>query len=389
MNFTDKAIDLVMELMNQGRLSPMPKPPSQDDPLQMVTLPDEKIKWFGKLDADIEMFGRTGIGSSSKYTTFDVLVGASPFRLVFFHERGLIKSKFMSRSYWFDVDLEDMIWRHKKGLRRKEYTSLQLAPPAYKKSFMSREIIITNIATRADGKQVNTFECTLSSLKWFNPQTRKFEQGKADQLHQQIMEFYNQRQPVTFLTLWLLVDDPDKMLEDVFFATEPAEGQAIQVTEAAPPRPGTKPAEGQAIQVDAPVEKLQPARKPAKRPVSAAAAKTCSACGKAIKPSAKFCGGCGATVGEEAPTSVAKPRSKTIQASTPSAAVCPSCGKIIKPGASYCGDCGARFNAVPESLPKKTQKKAGPPTCPECKKLIKPAWKACPYCGRPLSASPD
>jgi len=332
MSHTDK----VMELVDQGRLSPMPKHPSQDDPLQMVTLPDEKIRWFGKLDADIEMFGRTGVGSSSKYTTFDILVGASSYRLIFFLEKGLIKSSFDSRSYWFDVDLEDTIWHHKKGLRKREYTSLHLAPPTYKKSLVSREIIITNVATRADGKQENTFECTLSSLKWLDPQTRKFEKGKADQLYQQIMEFYNQRQPATFLTLCLLVDDPES-LKDIFFATEPAEGQAIQVTEAATPRPGTKPAEGQAIQVDAPVEKPKPAPKPAIRPVS-----VCSACGKAIKPGAKFCGGC-----------------------------------------------GARFNAVPESPTKKTQKKAGPPTCPGCEKPIEPDWKACPYCGRPLSASPD
>ena len=366
--------DKIMDLMNQGRLSPMPKNPPKDNPLQMVTLPDEKIRWFGKLDADIEMFGVGG--GSSKYTTFDILVGASPYRLVFFHERGMIKSSFLSRSYWFDLDLEGQIWRHKKGLRRREYTSLHLAPPVYKKGLGSRKIIITNIATRTDGKQENIFECNLSSLKWLNPQTKKFEGGKADQLHQQIMEFYNQRLPVTFQVLCVLVADPDR-LEDIFFATEPAEGQAIQV--------------------DAPVEKPKPAPKPAKRPVSAPAAKTCPSCGKSLHPDAKFCGGCGAQFGDKVEPVKAKPEPKpktksthskksTKQESAPQLTVCPSCGKELHPDVKFCGGCGARFDKQ-KAKPTKSRKKTKPQTCAGCGKAIEKDWKACPYCGQSLSKS--
>jgi len=57
--------------------------------------------------------------------------------------------------------------------------------------------------------------------------------------------------------------------------------------------------------------------------------KSCPKCGKELKDTAKFCGGCGSPQPEAAPSS-------------PTGAQCPQCGKELKPGAKFCGGCGAK-----------------------------------------------
>ncbi|WP_027185345.1 zinc ribbon domain-containing protein [Desulfovibrio inopinatus] len=56
----------------------------------------------------------------------------------------------------------------------------------------------------------------------------------------------------------------------------------------------------------------------------------CPSCGKALKPGAKFCGGCGA------------PLQHPVTAADPTA--CPYCGKQIKPGVRFCGGCGHKVS---------------------------------------------
>lgn len=68
---------------------------------------------------------------------------------------------------------------------------------------------------------------------------------------------------------------------------------------------------------------------PPPKPVATPQTSSCPSCGAPVKPGAKFCGGCGATLGGDAP-----------QPSAPS--VCPSCGAALKPGAQFCGSCGSR-----------------------------------------------
>jgi len=57
----------------------------------------------------------------------------------------------------------------------------------------------------------------------------------------------------------------------------------------------------------------------------------CPSCGAVVKAGAKFCGGCGATIGVAPVTP------------SPSAATCSACGAELKPGAQFCGGCGAKL----------------------------------------------
>ena len=355
--------DEVMDIINQGRISPMPKHPSKEDPLKMVTLPGEKIRWFGKLDAGFEMYGRSSV---------DIIVGASSYRLIFFLEMvRIIKSRFYCRSYWFNVDLENTIWHHKKGLRKREYNSLHLAPPVYKKGLVSKEIIINNIATRVDGEQENTFECTLSGLKWLNPQTKKFEGGKAEQLHQQIMGFYNQRQPVPFQVICALITNPD-LLEDDLFETEPEEGQTIQedarVEKPIPaPKPKTKPAPSEK---STKLESAPPAQTADKKEDKKPAFKWKKAASTALDVGSKIKGGlevigkaasAAAASGAESIKEITEKGAETVKKAGESiretaqeafseravnagssVGICAACGTPMRSGSLFCGKCGQK-----------------------------------------------
>mgnify|MGYP001420769529 CR=1 FL=1 len=59
----------------------------------------------------------------------------------------------------------------------------------------------------------------------------------------------------------------------------------------------------------------------------------CPSCGKFVKPGAKFCGSCGARMGERASPPPAAPPSPG----------CPRCGAAIVAGKKFCGSCGQKL----------------------------------------------
>lgn len=374
MAIDDKFIDQV----SRGFVPPLSKAlaaqPTAVIAERLFTLPDESVQWIGEgyFVAQLTSWGRP--------FKSHVQFGASDYRFVFIYNRGLGAGIILS--FWFEVDFEGQTWQ-RGTIGKKEYVALHMQPPQLKKEFLSREMLLTNTAVRTNGKQDKILEIRLSNLKWRNPQTQKFEGGKADNLFQEMMSYYNQRRQVTLRTLMLTMTDPEA-LETEMLDTEPAEGRAIQV---APPRPETKPVERQAVPPVAPA----PPPKPKPAP-SAPAAEACPSCGKALSPGAKFCSNCGAQFGEKATPAGAKPEAKpepkparpeksAEPAGAAAASVCPACGKALRPGVMFCGHCGTRL----EAKPTKARKKKEPPTCANCGKSVEAGWKACPYCGELLT----
>jgi hypothetical protein len=86
-------------------------------------------------------------------------------------------------------------------------------------------------------------------------------------------------------------------------------------TEPAPPPPVTSPP--------------TPASPPA-----APVATTCSACGEALRPGARFCKACGTP---QAPCGTPQ-----APCGTPQTATCANCGTELRPGARFCANCGQR-----------------------------------------------
>lgn len=74
---------------------------------------------------------------------------------------------------------------------------------------------------------------------------------------------------------------------------------------------------------------------------------TCPNCGKPLRPGAKFCGHCGATLPAVAPPS-ATGQQAAPPAATPSGALCPHCGKPVRPGAKFCSNCGKTIESTGE-----------------------------------------
>ena len=58
--------------------------------------------------------------------------------------------------------------------------------------------------------------------------------------------------------------------------------------------------------------------------------KNCPKCGKELKDTAKFCGGCGCKLDD------------TVIAAQAKGNVCVKCGNLLRPGAKFCGKCGTR-----------------------------------------------
>ena len=121
-----------------------------------------------------------------------------------------------------------------------------------------------------------------------------------------------------------------------------------------------------------PTPKAEP--KPEEKPISEPNVQTCKVCGKALKPGAKFCTGCG--------TKLAEPTAPLT--TPPVTSVCTSCGKPLKPGAKFCTVCGSRQEASPVSP---TPPAAAPTVnvCTNCGKPLKPNTKFCTGCGTPVS----
>ena len=124
---------------------------------------------------------------------------------------------------------------------------------------------------------------------------------------------------------------------------------AVTPSPVVPPRPATP---------TRPVATPPPAVAPA-----AATAVHCINCGTELRPNAKFCPKCGATVGA------------SKAAGTPVAATCPNCGQNLKPGAKFCSKCGAVI--IGQTAAQRT-------VCPKCGRPLKPGAKFCTGCGTQL-----
>jgi predicted nucleic acid-binding Zn ribbon protein len=98
-------------------------------------------------------------------------------------------------------------------------------------------------------------------------------------------------------------------------------------------------------------------------PAPASQTQTCAQCGAVLRPNAKFCSKCGATITAPKPTA-------------PVSASCPNCGQPLKPGAKFCSKCGAVISGQP-APPR-------PPTCPRCGRPLKPGARFCAGCGTQL-----
>jgi len=396
--------DNFIDQVSRGFIPPLSKALGEQ-PLSVITerlytLPDESVQWIG------EVYFVSQLLSFGPPHKAHMQFGVSDFRFVFIEPGGFGAS--LTFSFWFDVDFEGQTWQ-RGTIGKKEYAALHMQPPQLKKELLSREMLLTNTAVRTNEKQDKILEIRLSNLKWRNPQTQKFEGGKADSLFQEMMSYYDRRRQVTLRTLMLTMTDPGA-LEAEMFAAGPAEGQAIQVTEAAPPPQAAKPAEGQAISVAAPAPKPKAAPKPAKQPTSTPAMLTCPSCGRALHAGAKFCGGCGVRFGEQASTPVVQPKKSIAKATAqpepkppapkvapePSASkkgtvasaspleVCPSCGKALRPSVMFCGHCGAKLEKKSEQ-PAEAQREGKVTVCASCGKPLEVGWKACPYCGKVIT----
>jgi predicted nucleic acid-binding Zn ribbon protein len=93
---------------------------------------------------------------------------------------------------------------------------------------------------------------------------------------------------------------------------------------------------------------------------------TCPNCGKPLRPGAKFCGNCGATL----PTAPPPKPAAAAPAPQPVSSVCPHCGKPIRPGARFCSSCGKTIEpaapvvappAAPAAAPPASATPSGPP----------------------------
>jgi len=428
MAIDDKFIDQV----SRGFIPPLSKALGEQ-PVSIIaerlfTLPGESLKWIGEgyFVAQLTSWGPPFKGS--------VQFGASDSRFVFIDPGGLVAGN--TFSYWFDVDFEGHIWQ-RGAIGKKEYTALHVQPPQLKKELLSREIILANTAVRTNGKQDKILEIRLSNLKWRNPQTQKFEGGKAESLFQEMMDFYNRCKPVALRALMLITTNPGA-LEAEMFPAEHAEGQAIQITDTTPPPQVAKPAMEQSIPTRPPEAKAAPA--PVNLPASTPATLTCPSCGRLLQTGANFCSGCHARFDEHVPVPVEKPNAKTsktktaakpepkTQASkaaprppapkvveksqskpfTPKAvdqpaptiavspkstavvglprATCPTCGKPSRQGIIFCGYCGTNLEQPVAKLAK-TQVVTTPTVCSACKNPVEKGWKACPFCGQLLLKS--
>jgi hypothetical protein len=364
-------ISKFLELVNEGRVSTIAE--EQSDSILLNTLPDEDIVWIGQVDTDLFMFGRAG----GKYGAYGVLMGISPYRVVFYLEGGVLKTSYHSRSYWFDVDFEGEIWE-RGAFRKKEYTSLGLAVPKYKKGFTSSSIVLSNNAERKNGKVDRTFETNVSSLKWLNRETKKFESRKAQVLFDQLMEMYKNRRPATAKELMILVVDPEA-LEESFYATEAAKGQAMRVVAHQSP-------EDQTV-----VSETLPKREDIVH--------TCPECGHKISATTIFCGGCGmrlqtqddVEVGKDAESKKGdkvelkdRPSVKEVALEDESYAKTPEEGDESKGQDRICGSCGAEIQRNWKRCPHCGSHL--PLLCPDCGKPIDEAWEVCAFCGVSLPA---
>lgn len=73
---------------------------------------------------------------------------------------------------------------------------------------------------------------------------------------------------------------------------------------------------------------------------------------------------------------------------------CPDCGQPLRPGARFCGNCGATLSASPAPRWESAPPAPGGLACPHCGKPVRAEARFCNNCGKPLApnaagASPD
>ena len=154
----------------------------------------------------------------------------------------------------------------------------------------------------------------------------------------------------------------DFLADEIMATLTPAQPKAPAPRTATSPRPAVIPPPVVTPRPAAP-KPTAAALRPTVAP-TAATAMHCINCGAELRPNAKFCAKCGATV------------STPKTAATPAAATCPNCGQNLKPGAKFCSKCGAVISG--QIAPPK------PSVCPKCGRPLKPGAKFCAGCGTKL-----
>lgn len=106
---------------------------------------------------------------------------------------------------------------------------------------------------------------------------------------------------------------------------------------------------------------------------------TCPACGKALRPGAKFCRVCGQPASHGTPPPVKKEVVRESSVST-----CANCGTLLRPGAKFCRVCGqpASQGAPPPVRDNSVS------TCANCGTPLRPGAKFCRVCGQPAAEAP-
>ena len=343
-----KEIDTFLEHVNQGLVSPMPK--DQRGGPNLLLLPGETIRWLGKVDTQINMFGSAG-GRSGAY---GVLLGVTAYRIILYLEKVAIpRNAYLCRSFWFEVDMQGEVWQRGR-IRKTQHTSLSLCTPKYKKGVVSREIEIANESATSNGKRKRTFSSTLNALKFLDPQTGKYKGGRGRDLHDSLMDAYRAQQAISLKALMLFLLAPDE-LEDELFPVQAARGKAIKSTRQAKATPYPAIAEPAS-------DRGEPAL-------------VCPHCGNKLGKAVKFCAACGNRVVplKEEPRideagAIEEAGQSDQNEETEEPLICPACAEPVKAEWKVCPLCGAKL----------------PPRCINCRREVDQSWTACAYCGNLL-----
>jgi predicted amidophosphoribosyltransferase len=370
MEISQADLETLMGNWSSGSPSPFYKRKDRllgDEPIAVATFAGERVRWIGKVDT--EMFSTRG------HKDFGVYVGVSRYRVVFYRAASVFSD--LCRSYWFQIDAGGRTWQTGR-VRKREYRSIELARPRFKKGVVGRQILIAGNLTRVDGKVDSAFEYELGGLEWLNPQSGKFEGRKGQSLYDQLIEVYDHRLPITVGELWLMANDTHRAI-----VTAPGGGEVAleEVTELA-----DGGAEEQVLETR--VEE-DPAAAVTER-ADGEEESVCPECGHRLKPGVQFCGRCGHRMGGEETVALV-----AVTGEEASVEQCPGCGAAVKPGVRFCGKCGRRLGTdeEPEVLPVEEEAaqgevetaqasvEAGSRLCSACGKPLEADWQVCPYCG--------
>ena len=379
MEISQAELKKLMDNWSMGAPSPFYKRGKRlpgGEPIAVATFAGERVRWIGKVDT--EMF------STRNKTDFGVYLGISRYRVVFYRAATVFSD--LCRSYWFAVDTEGRTWQ-RGTVRKREYASLGLVRPKFKKGIVGRQIMISGVLTRTDGKEDKDFEYELSGLEWSNPESGKFEGRKGRELYDQLIEAYDSRIPVSVGELWLMENDTRR-------AIKTAPGGGVQGSEAAET---DAPARAEAVADERPSEEKALVQV-AVASVAEEEAAICPECGAPLRFGIQFCGRCGHSLGAE------EVEAPEVEAAAEEAAgdQCPNCGHSLKQGVLFCGKCGHGLGEEKEAAPEPKveepaveepaqaelpAEEATAGSCLECGKPIEEDWQACPYCGTRTTAA--